>query len=614
MKLKTLALSLLATFAANAAVNIDRVEPTNWYAGMKNPSLQLMVYGKGIKQANVSTDYAGVKVDSVVRLDSPDYLLVYLNLQGAQPGTMKLNFEQGGKKKQVNYEIKRRDMPGEARQGFTNADVLYMLMPDRFADGNVKNNVVKGMLDQRCVRTEPSLRHGGDLEGIRQHLDYFNELGVTTLWFTPVLENDMPGGGGHSSYHGYATTDYYKVDPRFGTNEDYRRLVDEAHQKGLKVVMDMIFNHCGSSHPWQINPPASDWFNQPNYGLQTSFKLTPCVDPYASEIDKRETEEGWFASSMPDLNQNNPHVATYLIQNSIWWVETVGINGIRMDTYPYAYAAPMARWMKQLNEEYPNFNTVGETWVTQPAYTAAWQKDSRLVKQNSNLKTVMDFAFYEAMDSCKHETTDDWWRGFNRVYNTFVYDYLYTDVNHVMAFIENHDTDRFLGEGKDVNRLKQGLALLLTIKRIPQLYYGTEVLMNGVKKVTDGNVRKDFMGGFPGDERNCFTADGRTAAENEMFGWLSRLLHWRKGNDVIVNGTQTQFCPHNGVYVIARRHEGKTVMLMLNGLDKENKVDVKRYAELIGTTAEASNVLTGEKINLTTDIPIPTHGTLLIEF
>ena len=614
MKLKTLALSLLATFAANAAVNIDRVEPTNWYAGMKNPSLQLMVYGKGIKQANVSTDYAGVKVDSVVRLDSPDYLLVYLNLQGVQPGTMKLNFEQGGKKKQVNYEIKRRDMPGEARQGFTNADVLYMLMPDRFADGNVKNNVVKGMLDQRCVRTEPSLRHGGDLEGIRQHLDYFNELGVTTLWFTPVLENDMPSGGGHSSYHGYATTDYYKVDPRFGTNEDYRRLVDEAHQKGLKVVMDMIFNHCGSSHPWQINPPASDWFNQPNYGLQTSFKLTPCVDPYASEIDKRETEEGWFVSSMPDLNQNNPHVATYLIQNSIWWVETVGINGIRMDTYPYAYAAPMARWMKQLNEEYPNFNTVGETWVTQPAYTAAWQKDSRLVKQNSNLKTVMDFAFYEAMDSCKHETTDDWWRGFNRVYNTFVYDYLYTDVNHVMAFIENHDTDRFLGEGKDVNRLKQGLALLLTIKRIPQLYYGTEVLMNGVKKVTDGNVRKDFMGGFPGDERNCFIADGRTAAENEMFGWLSRLLHWRKGNDVIVNGTQTQFCPHNGVYVIARRHEGKTVMLMLNGLDKENKVDVKRYAELIGTTAEASNVLTGEKINLTTDIPIPTHGALLIEF
>ena len=614
MKKILTALLLSITLTMNAAVKIDRIEPTDWYVGMKDASLQLMVYGKDIKTADVTTDYPGVKIDSLVRLDSPNYLLVYMNVKDAQPGTMTLLFQQGKQKKKVDYTLKAREMKGEDRKGFSNADVLYMLMPDRFASGRADNDQIKGMRAYTNDRTQPSLRHGGDLEGIRQHLDYFKELGVTALWFTPVLENDSPDHGTQSTYHGYATTNYYRVDPRFGTNAEYKQLIDEAHKKGLKIVMDMIFNHCGSSHPWQINPPASDWFNQPNYGLQTSFKLTPCVDPYASEIDKRETEEGWFVSSMPDLNQNNPHVATYLIQNSIWWVETVGINGIRMDTYPYAYAAPMARWMKQLNEEYPNFNTVGETWVTQPAYTAAWQKDSRLVKQNSNLKTVMDFAFYEAMDSCKHETTDDWWRGFNRVYNTFVYDYLYTDVNHVMAFIENHDTDRFLGEGKDVNRLKQGLALLLTIKRIPQLYYGTEVLMNGVKKVTDGNVRKDFMGGFPGDERNCFTADGRTAAENEMFGWLSRLLHWRKGNDVIVNGTQTQFCPHNGVYVIARRHEGKTVMLMLNGLDKENKVDVKRYAELIGTTAEASNVLTGEKINLTTDIPIPTHGTLLIEF
>ncbi len=614
MKLKTLALSLLATFAANAAVNIDRVEPTNWYAGMKNPSLQLMVYGKGIKQANVSTDYAGVKVDSVVRLDSPDYLLVYLNLQGVQPGTMKLNFEQGGKKKQVNYEIKHRDMPGEARQGFTNADVLYMLMPDRFADGNVKNNVVKGMLDQRCVRTEPSLRHGGDLEGIRQHLDYFNELGVTTLWFTPVLENDMPSGGGHSSYHGYATTDYYKVDPRFGTNEDYRRLVDEAHQKGLKVVMDMIFNHCGSSHPWQINPPASDWFNQPNYGLQTSFKLTPCVDPYASEIDKRETEEGWFVSSMPDLNQNNPHVATYLIQNSIWWVETVGINGIRMDTYPYAYAAPMARWMKQLNEEYPNFNTVGETWVTEPAYTAAWQKDSKLARTNSYLPTVMDFAFYDRINSAKKEETDDWWNGMNRIYNVFCYDYLYPNPKSVMAFVENHDTDRFLGEGKDSLALKQALALLLTVNRTPQLYYGTEVLMNGTKSVTDGNVRKDFPGGWTGDQHNAFTAEGRTNAENQMFNWLSNLLHWRQGNEVITKGKQTQFCPQNGVYVIARQYKGKNVMTIINGKNEANELNVSRYAEIIGSHDKATDVTNGRSVLINKNVKLRPRQSMILEF
>ncbi|MDO4511546.1 MAG: glycoside hydrolase family 13 protein [Bacteroidales bacterium] len=614
MKLKFLALSLLAAFTSQAAVNIDRVEPTCWYAGMKNPSLQLMVYGKDIKQASVSTDYAGVKVDSIVRLDSPDYLLLYLNLDGAQPGTMKLNFEQGGKKKAVNYEIKRRDMAGEARTGFTNADVLYMLMPDRFANGDVRNDVVKGMLDQQCDRSAPSLRHGGDLEGIRQHLDYFNELGVTALWFTPVLENDMPSGHGHSTYHGYATTNYYKVDPRFGSNADYRRLVDEAHAKGLKVVMDMIFNHCGSSHPWQINAPSKDWFNQPNYGLQTSYKLTPCVDPYASEIDKRETVEGWFVKSMPDLNQNNPHVITYLIQNSIWWIETVGIDGIRMDTYPYAYASPMARWMKEINAEYPNFNTVGETWVTQPAYTAAWQKDSKLAQENSHLKTVMDFAFYEAMDSCKHEATDDWWRGYNRVYNNFVYDYLYTDVNHVMAFLENHDTDRFLADGKDVNRLKQGLALLLTIKRIPQLYYGTEVLMNGTKKVTDGNVRKDFMGGWPGDPRNCFTAQGRTAEENEMFDWLRTLLHWRKGNDLVTKGSMTQFCPYKGVYVIARRHAGQTAMLVLNGNAKATDVDLKRYAELTAGHTVALDVLTGEHHALTGALAIPAHGTLLLTF
>lgn len=614
MKLKLFALSLLAAFSTHAAVNIDRVEPANWFAGMHNPKLQLMVYGKDIKYANVSASYAGTRVDSVVRLNSPDYLLVYLNLEGAQPGTIKLDFEQGGKKKTVSYQIKPREMKGEERQGFTNADVLYMLMPDRFADGNAKNNVVKGMRDQLCDRSEPSLRHGGDLEGIRQHLDYFCDLGVTALWFTPVLENDMPSDGSHSCYHGYATTDYYKVDPRFGTNDEYRRLVNEAHQKGLKVVMDMIFNHCGSSHPWQLNPPSADWFNQPNYGLQTSYKLTPCVDPYASEIDRRETVEGWFVNSMPDLNQNNQHVATYLIQNSIWWIETVGIDGIRMDTYPYAFAAPMARWMKELNREYPNFNTVGETWVTQPAYTAAWQKDSKLANENSHLKTVMDFAFYEAMDSCKREDTDDWWRGFNRVYNTFVYDYLYADVNHVMAFLENHDTDRFLGEGKDTARLKQGLALLLTIKRIPQLYYGTEVLMNGVKKVTDGNVRRDFMGGFPGDGRSCFTAEGRTAEENAMFSWLSRLLHWRKGNEVITQGSQTQFCPHRGIYVIARRHQGRTVMLLLNGHDKASAADVKRYAEIIGSHTTATDVLTGNQVDLTADIAMPPHATLLLQF
>src|SRR5574344_2530503 len=519
-KMISLAILLMLIAGMKAAVNIERVDPTNWFVGMNNPTLQLMVYGHDIKTADVSTTYPGVTVKEVVRLDSPNYLLVYLDISGAQPGMMKLNFVNAGKKKTINYELKSRTMKGADRKGFNSGDVLYMLMPDRFANGNVKNDDVKGMNTYKCDRTKPSLRHGGDLAGIRQHLDYFNQLGVTALWFTPVLENNSPDDPhGYSTYHGYATTDYYRVDPRFGTNEEYRQLIADAHQHGLKVVMDMIFNHCGFEHPWIKDIPSKDWFNSPEWlydskskdkYLQTSYRLTPIVDPYASEIDKKETVDGWFVTSMPDLNQRNIHVMKYLIQNSEWWIETVGIDGIRMDTYPYADFDGMAGWMKTLNNEYPNFNVVGETWVTEPAYTATWQKDSRLAKKNSNLKTVMDFSFYDKLSKAKNEETDGFETGLQRIYNSFVYDYLYPNPQNVMAFIENHDTDRFLGDGKDIDMLKQAYALLLTTRRIPQLYYGTEVLMNGTKAVTDGNVRKDFVGGFPGDKRSTFTKEGRT--------------------------------------------------------------------------------------------------------
>ena len=604
----------------SAAVKIDKIDPTDWYVGMKNPQLQLMVYGKGIAAVKeVTTDYPGVRIDSVVRLDSPNYLLVYLDLQGAQPGTMTLKFD----KQKIDYPLKAREMKGSQRKGFTNADVLYMLMPDRFAQGAGHNPQVKGMRTYKEDRSQPSLRHGGDLNGIREHLDYFCDLGVTALWLTPVLENDSPDSkNGFSTYHGYATTDYYKVDPRFGSNEDYRRLVDEAHGKGLKVVMDMIFNHSGFEHPWTKDMPSKDWLNTPEWlkdeqqsqYLQTSYKLTPVKDPYASKIDLKETTEGWFVPTMPDLNQHNPHLMRYLIQNSIWWIETVGIDGIRMDTYPYAYADAMAQWMKELNEEYPYFNTVGETWVTEPAYTAAWQKDSKLSKDNSYLKTVMDFSFFDKLNQAKNEETDAWWNGLNRIYGSFVYDYLYPNPSSVMAFIDNHDTDRFLGNGRDTLALKQALALLLTVKRIPQIYYGTEILMNGTKEVTDGNVRKDFPGGFPGDQHNAFTKEGRTKAEQDMFRWTSRLLHWRKGNDVIIKGTMTQFIPYQGIYVIARQYQGKTALTILNGTSKSATMEVKRYAEVIGDTKRAKDILTGRYYDLSKDLQLRPRQSLILEF
>ncbi|MGI6223689.1 MAG: glycoside hydrolase family 13 protein [Prevotella sp.] len=628
-KLVILFFIFVQVIMANAQVKVNRIDPANWFAGMKNPSLQLMVYGPGIKSADVSVDYPGVRVDSVVRLDSPNYLFVYLNLQGAQPGEMTLTFKQGGKSKKVKYELKQRAMSGDKRMGFTNADVLYMLMPDRFASGKHHNKQVKGLNAYKEDRTAPSLRHGGDLEGIREHLDYFNQLGVTALWLTPVLENNSPDDShGFSTYHGYATTDYYRVDPRFGTNDDYKALVDAVHQKGLKVVMDMIFNHCGFEHPWVKDMPSNDWFNLPQWlkeskgtsnpkgtsFKQTSYKLTPVLDPYASKVDMKETVDGWFVPTMPDLNQKNPHVMNYLIQNSEWWIETVGIDGIRMDTYPYADRKGMARWMKTLYDEYPNFNTVGETWVTEPQYTAAWQKDSKLTNINSYLKTVMDFSFFDKLNKAKNEETDAWWNGFNRIYNSLCYDYLYANPSNVLAFIDNHDTDRFLGNGQDSTALKQALALLLTINRTPQIYYGTEILMNGTKEVTDGNVRKDFPGGFPGDTHNCFTAEGRTPAQNDMFNWVSRLLHWRQGNELISKGKQTQFCPYNGIYVIARQYGDRTSMTILNGKRSEATMPVSRYAEVIGSHTTARDVITGKTVNLSNDITLAPREALVIEF
>ncbi len=623
---------------------IERIDPAFWYVGMKNPSLQLMLSGPGIASVSeVTTDYPGVRIDSVVRLDSPNYLFLYINVREAKAGTMTLKWkEEKGKWKEVAYELRQREMAGEERRGFDISDVLYLVMPDRFAQGLDHSRPIAGMNSYREDRSQPSLRHGGDMEGIRQHLDYFTDLGVTALWFTPVLENNSPDSdNGYSTYHGYATTDYYRVDPRFGTNDDYRRLIDDCHKRGLKVVMDMIFNHCGFEHPWVSDMPSKDWLNHPEWltekqsgrdpmtgftansdgsepaksaYLQTSYKLTPVLDPYASEVDLRETTEGWFVPSMPDLNQHNPHLMRYLIQNSKWWIETAGIDGIRMDTYPYAFGEPMAEWMRELNEEYPNFNTVGETWVTEPAYTAAWQRDSRLSTLNSQLKSVMDFSFFDKLSQARNEETDGWWQGMNRLYNSFVYDYLYPNPNSVLAFIENHDTDRFLGNGRDSLMLKQALALLLTVRRIPQLYYGTEIMMNGTKEVTDGNVRKDFPGGFPGDTHNAFTREGRTQAEQQMFGWLSRLLHWRQGNQVITRGTMKQFIPYNGVYVIARQLDARTVLTVLNGTTKAATMSVSRYAEVIGSTARAKDILTGRYYDLTKDLQLKPRQSLVLEF
>lgn len=615
MKKTILALVVLVLSTSAFSIDkIEKIEPPFWYVGMEDNELQLMVYGKDIANAKVSVSHPDVRISSTVKLESNNYLLVYLTLsEEVKPGTLKLNFEQGKQRITKEYELKARAMPGNERQGFDASDALYLLMPDRFANGDTTNDVVPGMAEYEVDRNNPDARHGGDLAGIEQHLDYFSELGVTALWFTPVLENNMPGG----SYHGYATTDYYRVDPRFGTNEDYCRLIAKAHARGLKVVMDMIFNHCGTGHPWMADMPSSDWFNYPDFEqhyVQTSYVLTPYVDPYASDYDFDQMSRGWFVPAMPDLNQANPHVQKYLVQNSFWWIEYAGIDGIRMDTYPYANYTAMSQWMEALNKEYPHYNVVGETWVTEPAYTAWWQKDSKLsAPLNSHLKTVMDFSFYDKINQAMGEDNSTNYTGLGRIYNNFVYDFLYPNPLSVLAFIENHDTDRFLAESNDLSKLKQAATLLLTTRRIPQLYYGTEVMMNGVKRLSDGYVRQDFPGGWREDASNAFVASQRDSVQADCHRFFQRLLQWRKGNEVIARGDMTQFLVQQGVYAYARRYEGRTVLVLLNGNDTPTTLSLHPYKEVLGDAVEGRDVISERLVRLDGALKMEARGSLVIE-
>ncbi len=565
---------------------------------MHNKSLQLQVYGKDIKNADVTCNYPGVTIDSVARLDgSQNYLFVYLNIaEQTKPGKLQLNFSDGKWHKKVAYELRSRT-DNHGAQGFDSSDVLYMIMPDRFADGNPDNNIDKSMnFPSGANRSNLNLRQGGDLKGIADHIDYIDSLGVTTVWLNPVLENDMPFG----SYHGYATTDYYKVDPRFGSNADYANLISALHSRGIKTVMDMIFNHSGSGHIWFTDRPSSDWFNFSDGFVPTNHKLGSLMDPYASSYDKKLTTDGWFVSEMPDLNQRNPHLMKYLIQNSIWWIEEVGIDGIRMDTYVYCDRDAMGSWVDAVLAEYPNFNIVGEAWYAASPRDAYWQTGSPLADTDSKLPTVMDFPFMVLSRDAKvySENTDDWNDGFNKVYDHFALDFLYPDPNHVLRFLDNHDTERFLQtEPQNLDAWKQGVALLLTVPGIPQIYYGTELLMYGTRQNGDGYIRLPVPGGFPGDSINEFTRAGRSELQNQAYDFMARLLQWRKGSKAVSQGTMKHFAPNSGLYLYQRAHQasGDEVVVMLYGRDQEGDVDMSRYAEVMPQGALYRDVLTGQE-------------------
>ncbi len=587
-----------------------RIDPPNWWAGMKNTSVQLLVHSPQIRDAEPSINYPGVRIDSVVRLDSPNYQIIYLNIpQSVNPGKMDISFKNGKKSMTVKYELKQRD--GIQPTPFTSSDILYLIMPDRFADGDISNNDVEELTFHEPVnRNNPNGRHGGDLKGIENHLGYIDSLGMTAIWLNPVLENDMPGG----SYHGYATTDYYKVDPRLGTNEEYAALIKKTHDRGMKVVMDMIFNHSGSEHPWMHDMPSKDWYNHPDGKLMTDFHLSTVNDPYASDYDYERTVRGWFVSSMPDLNQNNPHVMKYLIQNSIWWIEYSKIDGIRMDTYPYAEMEPMAQWIKDVQMEYPDYNIVGECWYNDVAGTAFWQGGNCLsAKGNPELPTVMDFPTMMIANSSFHGDTQ-YGKGLNEIYNRLSLDYLYANKQKVLTFLDNHDTDRFLREKpSNLASWKQGIAFLLTTRGIPQIYYGTELLMFGSKKRTDGDIRLDVPGGFPGDSHNEFTPEGRSALQNEAYNFLSRIAQWRKGNDVIARGSLKHFMPDNGMYVYERSLDDKRVIVIMNGTDRTLDIDMSKYKEIMQPGMVFHDVVTGEDVTIMSDMSFAPRALYILE-
>lgn len=595
------------------AMEIKKVAPSFWWAGMKNPELQILLYGEDLALSDVSVSGEGIYLKETVRQDNPNYLLLYLDLSEAKAQTFQILLKHGKKKLQIPYELKSRVRRGEDVKGFTSEDVLYLIMPDRFANGNPENDVVDGMREKKIDRADSFARHGGDIQGISSHLDYIADLGVTAIWLNPTQENDMESG----SYHGYAITDYYQIDRRFGSNEDFCALVEKAHEKNLKVVMDMIFNHCGSENYLFRDKPSKEWFNYHSNYVQTSFKTASVMDIHASAFEKKIATDGWFTSVMPDFNQRNRHVARYLIQSSIWWIEYAGINGIRQDTHPYADFDFMSQWCKEVLDEYPYFNIVGETWLNSNVLVSYWQKDSKLAAPlNSNLPTVMDFPLQALINQAFDEETGEWGGGLYKLYDYQTQDLVYANPMNLLIFLDNHDTSRFAQTdemAKNLKRYKQAMVFLLTTRGIPQIYYGTEILMTGDKGKGDGDLRKDFPGGWQGDTRNCFAKNGRTALENEAFEFTRQLLNWRKGNQVIGKGSLKHYSIQNGVYVYQREFNGKSVVIIMNGTDDSKELDLAPYQEIL-PRENALDVLTGKNVNLSGKLCLDGRENLILNF
>ncbi len=590
---------------------LQHIEPPFWWCGMKSDKLQLMLHGENIGSYSVGVNDNRVSV-SGTHSTNPNYLFIDLVIASdAQPGTIKFELTNPKTKTKIpfNYELKTRRENSAERQGFNSSDNIYLIMPDRFANGNPQNDNMSNMLE-KANRSGASGRHGGDLKGIRDHLDYLKGLGITALWCTPVLENNMP----HASYHGYAITDLYKTDPRFGTNEEYKDLISEMHGKGLKMIMDMVFNHFGSNHWWMKDLPASNWLHQFPEFTNSNYRNSVRNDPYVSDFDVKKMNDGWFAPSMPDFDQTNSDVATYLTQNSIWWIEYADLDGIRMDTYPYSDVPFMCEWMKRIHLEYPNFNVVGEVWLNSPPQVAYWQEGSANNNNfHSNLNTVFDFPMCFALQKAFTES-EGWSEGMGRLYDILSQDFLYKSPMDIVTFLDNHDIDRATGLLKTKENMMMALAFLATTRGYPLVYYGTEILMPGMKTPHgDGDIRRDMPGGWSGDSVNVFTNKNLTADQREMKDYTTKVLNWRKTSKAVQLGKLKHFIPENGIYVYFRYTPNETVMVLMNNNSEPKKVDTQRFDEVLKNFASAKNVIDGMVLHNLNSVNVPAKTALIFE-
>lgn len=604
---------LFLLFVAISFAQIQKVEPAFWWKGMKNADLQILVYGKDIAKYQLELS-DNIKIKDLTKTENPNYVFITVNTNEIQKSSFKINFKKGRKTvDSYTYELKTRKPGSAERNSFTSKDVMYLIMPDRFANGDVSNDSQPNLIE-KANRNLPSGRHGGDLRGIINNLDYLQNLGVTALWLTPANEDNEK----QTSYHGYAQTDLYKIDGRYGTNQEYLELSQKLQKRGMMLIQDYVTNHWGISH-WLIQDlPTQDWIHQfkdgeGKYGFKRSnYRTTSQFDTNVAEIDKKEALNGWFDTTMPDLNQSNPLVLNYLTQNAIWWIESAELGGLRVDTYPYNDKIAMAKWAKAITDEYPKFNIVGEAWMYNPAHVSYWQKNSKIGAidgYNSNLPSVMDFTLFTDLPNALKEE-DSWDKGMIKIYNSFGNDFLYPDINNILVFFENHDTERFNEIFKgDVRYYRMAMTLISTIRGIPQMYYGSEIGMQGDKnKGGDADIRRDFPGGWKGDVQNAFDPGMQTLEQKEFHDFTQKLLNWRKGKEVIHSGKTKHYMPVDKVYVYFRYDDQEKVMVIINNNEKEQTFELGRFAESLEGVSTGTDVISGKEISISAQNKITVSG------